>query len=53
LEGYILPLLFFKRISDAWDEETEEGAGWSKAQWLFNHNVSSGQINIKPEATLI
>ena len=23
-KGYILPLLFFKRISDVWDEETEE-----------------------------
>jgi type I restriction enzyme M protein len=23
-KGYILPLLFFKRISDAWDEETAE-----------------------------
>ena len=22
LKGYILPLLFFKRISDCWDEET-------------------------------
>lgn len=25
-KGYILPLLFFKRISDCWDEETEEAA---------------------------
>ena len=23
-KGYILPLLFFKRISDVWDEETAE-----------------------------
>lgn len=23
-KGYILPLLFFKRISDVWDEETSE-----------------------------
>lgn len=23
-KGYILPLLFFKRISDVWDEETDE-----------------------------
>jgi len=23
-KGYILPLLFFKRISDVWDEETTE-----------------------------
>lgn len=23
-KGYILPLLFFKRISDVWDEEQEE-----------------------------
>jgi type I restriction enzyme M protein len=23
-KGYILPLLFFKRISDVWDEETVE-----------------------------
>ena len=23
-KGYILPLLFFKRISDVWDEETIE-----------------------------
>jgi type I restriction enzyme M protein len=23
-KGYILPLLFFKRISDVWDEETKE-----------------------------
>ena len=26
-KGYILPLLFFKRISDVWDEETAEGRG--------------------------
>jgi type I restriction enzyme M protein len=25
-KGYILPLLFFKRISDCWDEETAEAA---------------------------
>ena len=25
-KGYILPLLFFKRISDVWDEETAEAA---------------------------
>ena len=25
-KGYILPLLFFKRISDVWDEETSEAA---------------------------
>lgn len=25
-KGYILPLLFFKRISDAWDEETADAA---------------------------
>ena len=25
-KGYILPLLFFKRISDYWDEETAEAA---------------------------
>src|SRR5688572_28987944 len=25
-KGYILPLLFFKRISDVWDEETTEAA---------------------------
>lgn len=25
-KGYILPLLFFKRISDVWDEETKEAA---------------------------
>jgi len=25
-KGYILPLLFFKRISDVWDEETQEAA---------------------------
>jgi type I restriction enzyme M protein len=25
-KAYILPLLFFKRISDVWDEETAEGA---------------------------
>ena len=25
-KGYILPLLFFKRISDVWDEETVEAA---------------------------
>jgi len=25
-KGYILPLLFFKRISDCWDEETTEAA---------------------------
>jgi hypothetical protein len=25
LEGYILPLLFFKRICDVWDEETPNG----------------------------
>lgn len=26
-KGYILPLLFFKRISDVWDEETAEARG--------------------------
>ncbi len=25
-KGYILPLLFLKRISDVWDEETTEAA---------------------------
>lgn len=25
-KGYILPLLFFKRISDVWDEETDEAS---------------------------
>src|SRR6266404_3000608 len=25
-KGYILPLLFFKRISDVWEEETAEAA---------------------------
>ena len=25
-KGYILPLLFFKRICDVWDEETTEAA---------------------------
>jgi type I restriction enzyme M protein len=25
-KGYILPLLFFKRICDVWDEETAEAA---------------------------
>src|ERR687898_923816 len=26
-KGYILPLLFFKRISDVWDEETRANVG--------------------------
>src|SRR3990170_7589386 len=26
-KAYILPLLFFKRICDVWDEETAEAAG--------------------------
>ena len=40
-KGYILPLLFFKRISDCWDEETAEAAE------LVSHTLggSSGRRN--------
>jgi hypothetical protein len=33
-KGYILPLLFFKRISDVWDEETAEAAGKARRHGL-------------------
>ena len=36
-KGWILPLLFFKRISDVWDEETAEAPGRC-------HRVPTGRV---------
>jgi type I restriction enzyme M protein len=42
---YIFPLLFFKRISDLWDEEyelakAESGGDLEYAQFAENHQIS-------------
>ena len=41
-KGYILPLLFFKRICDVWDEEAAEAVGAGG----LTHNRSS--VNFRP-----
>jgi len=49
-EGYILPLLFFERISDVWDEETAEAAATFREAdpSTFPRCTGSASIGLSP-----
>jgi type I restriction enzyme M protein len=48
-KGYILPLLFFKRISDVWDEETAEAQqlyGDADRRSLTDRHIDAGRKSV-------
>lgn len=46
---YIFPLVFYKRLSDVWDEETEEGLDFYDGDNEYAENVYPHQFKISSE----